>query len=203
MQQLTQTLKLGLLSLVFFSATLFAQQNETPIHKIYTGLGVEFYLPESWKLITSEDLGSQQLANFAENFKEGNSEILINTASVTDNTSLVDNLVLSLSDYQIPSHPRKVKAACQALPKLLATSLNAQINLTQCEARKIQNRPSLVLAYTTELNSATQVLHYLVQLEANLSLSATLTYQQDNSSSAAAFEAAMLKLEFKPQAAKK
>lgn len=203
MKFFTPAFKLGLIGLAFFSAQLAAQTSEEA-HKIYTRLGVEFYLPASWKLVSPEELAALAAApQHQQPASQQLTELLINTASREEKNNLVDNLVLSLSDYQVPSRPRKVKAACQALPQLLSASLNTQINLTSCQAKQIQQRPSLVLTYSTGINSATQVVHYLIQLTPQLSLNATLTYQHKNASSAAAFEAAMLKLEFKPQAVEK
>lgn len=205
----TAYLKLGLISLAFFSFSLVAQ----PTHKITSSLGFKFNLPESWKLFTSQELiaanaattnenklhlSQEQLVELTSSFEEGIAELLVNTASVTEAASLVDNLVLSPSNYQVPSHPRKVKSACAALPSLLSTSLNTQVKLTRCEGVIIKQKPSLVIGYTTELNPDIKVLQYLIQLTANKSINATLTYQAETSSSAAAFEAAMLKLEVIP-----
>lgn len=186
--------KLGLICLVFFSLSfqLAAQAG----HKITSSFGIEFSLPTSWRLFTAEELTAAKLSN--PSLEQGQTEIIVNTASLNTNSSLLDNLVLSLSSYQVPTQARQIKNACEKLlPNLLAKG-QQPVELLRCQASKIQGKPALMLSYNSSSQNTTQVLQYLIQLKPNQSLNATLTFQTENSSSAAAFEAAMMKLKVLP-----
>lgn len=222
MSPVTQDFRLGLMSLVFsvlfiFSALFTSSALAQPTHKLVSSFGISFYLPTSWRLFTAAELEAAQEAThqlktekdaasantpdlkqeaLLAGLQAGVTELIVNTSSLKEEGGYLDNLVISQSNYQLPKHKRQIEQACNnLLPKLLQTSLATQVTLSSCQLKRLGQHSSLALSYTAEGKEDLKFLLYLIQTSPLTSINANLTYQSNNPSSAAAFEAAMLKLE--------
>lgn len=174
--------------------------------KIQSRFGVSFYLPDDWRLLTSEELTAVDDADaeqpmdlppamrerLSRQVKDGSLELIFNAREARK--GVYDNITLFETRDQVPEAAAQIRSTCGALPGLLSRTLGRPVLLEQCRGTSLAGYPAFVLAYAGSPEE-TRILQYMVQLEQNRSLVMTLTYQQQNAQTLDDFQHLLERLE--------
>lgn len=198
--------------LVFLLGVLLIATNSVLAEtKMDSRFGVALYLPDNWRLLTSDELNAVDEADgvsealedkktpgrerLSQKMRAGGLELIFNTDKQKNTGSFYDNITLLETHDQVPEAAAQIKSTCAALPGLLSRTLGRQVQLDTCEGKSVQNYPAFVLSYAGDVTD-TRIVQYMLQLEQNRSLVLTLTHHDQNPAAVADFEAALQRLEF-------
>ncbi len=198
--------------LVFLLGVLLIATNSVLAEtKMDSRFGVALYLPDNWRLLTSDELNAVDEADgvsealedkktpgrerLSQKMRTGGLELIFNTDKQKNTGSFYDNITLLETHDQVPEAAAQIKSTCAALPGLLSRTLGRQVQLDTCEGKSVQNYPAFVLSYAGDVTD-TRIVQYMLQLEQNRSLVLTLTHHDQNPAAVADFEAALQRLEF-------
>lgn len=196
---------------LFVSVLLIAATSALAETKVASRFGVALYLPDNWRLLSSDELNavdeadanSEQLVDskipgreqLSRKMRGGGLELIFNTEKMPNTKGFYDNITLIETYDQVPEAAAQIKSTCTALPGLLSRTLGRNVQLDICQGKTVQNFPAFVLAYPGD-TANTRIMQYMLQLEQNRSLVLTLTYHDENPAAVADFETAVERLEF-------
>lgn len=177
--------------LLLGSGLIQAQAEETTGKRVDSRFGVALYLPDSWRLLTRDELSAVDDADadqkldlplamrerLSERVRGGGLELIFNTKDAKK--GFFNNITLFETRDQVPEAAAQIKSTCGALPGLLSRTLGRNVLLDECRGLEVGGYPAFVLAYAGNVEQ-TRIVQYMLQLEQARSLVLTLTYHQHN-----------------------
>lgn len=179
---------------------------ESAGQRVDSRFGVSLYLPNSWRLLTRDELSAVDDADaekkldlppamrerLSERVRGGGLELIFNTRDTA--SGFFNNITLFETRDQVPEAAAQIKSTCGALPGLLSRTLGRSVLLDECRGLEVGGYPAFVLAYAGNTEQ-TRIVQYMLQLEQSRSLVLTLTYHQENPKILADFELLVQRLQ--------